>query len=61
VHRIDPRGHGLHALARQAEHQALAVATQASVPVSMTKAFTQMLKILIKALCCIHRSSSTKS
>lgn len=61
VHRIDPRGHRLYALARQREHQARAVTTKAGVPVRVTQAFTQVVKVQIKALGCIHRSSGTKS
>lgn len=34
---------------------------QPRVPIRMTEAFTQMLKVVIKALYCIHRSSNSKS
>jgi len=57
VHRIDPCGHRLDALARQRQHQARAVALQAGVPIGVSKALRQMIHLLVKPLGSAHRFS----
>jgi hypothetical protein len=54
VHRVNPRSHGLYALARQRQHQAGAVTPKSRMSVRVTKPSTQVLKVAIKALRRIH-------
>lgn len=58
---VNPCSYWLHALAQQRQHQTRAVAPQSSVSVRMTQPRTQMLKVAVKAIDCIHRSSGVKS
>ncbi|KVO09812.1 hypothetical protein WJ69_19810 [Burkholderia ubonensis] len=56
MQRVYPRGHRLHALARQRQHQAGAVVLESRMSVCVPQSFAQVLQIAIKALARVHRS-----
>jgi hypothetical protein len=58
MHRIDARGHRLHALASQRKHQSRAVASQASCAVDVPKTQGQMIQVFVESLANTHRFSS---
>ena len=60
MHRIDPRGHRLDALARQRQHQAGAIALQARAPIRVSQSLGQVLHVLLKPSDGTHRPSQTK-
>jgi len=55
---IHPRRHGLHAFARERQHQAGEVSSDPCVSVSVARAFGQVRHVALEFLGCVHHNSA---